>query len=62
MKVDVPVAQKNGHLGFMTIRGWVEQEEILEKGFGEVSQIPGRGRAFLSCVEMVKRAGLLARN
>lgn len=48
--------QKNGHLYF--VRRQISQEEIFERSFEEVPQIHGGGRAFLSCVEEVKKTQL----
>lgn len=41
----------------MIVKRWINQEEIFERGFEEVPQIRGRGRAFLSRVD-VKETGL----
>lgn len=58
MKVDVLVTQKKNKWssGLHDSKEVSQQEEIFEKGFEEVPQIHGKERAFLSCVEVVKRA------
>lgn len=55
MKVYLLVIKKNGYLYFMIVRRQIRQEELFEKGFEEVPQIQGRGRAFLSCVKVVEK-------